>query len=412
MRIEIINTGNELLLGSTLNRHGAWLGNQLFKLGLRVQRQITVPDGDPIRDQIKQSIERSDLLIVTGGLGPTSDDITREATADALGIELIQDEHSLRIIEAYFQKMGRPMAASNTKQADNLCGAEVLPNLKGTAPGIYVPPRLSKRNPPCAIFLLPGPPRELHPMYRAEVEPKIRALIDIADDYGMTQLKFSGIGESDFQTAIGDQLEQFEQLEIGYCARLGELDLRLIGSESSRYAAAALAQSAFPESFINCDLDSLEATVVKQLIAQKATLATAESCTGGLIASRITDVAGASQVFTHGFITYSNEAKNQLLKVPTTTITEHGAVSKATAIAMAEGALAAAASQHALAVTGIAGPTGGTTNKPVGTVFIALTSRDHPTLCIQHLYPHGRDAFKQRTSQAALMLLLRRLQPA
>ena len=171
MRIEILNTGTELLLGTTLNRHGAWIGERLFELGLRVERQVTVPDGEAVRDALAECVGRSDVVLVTGGLGPTSDDLTREAAAEAMGIELIEDEHAVRVIEAFFAKLDRPMAEGNLKQALIPCGADVLPNLNGTAPGVYVPPRLGKGK-ACAVFLLPGPPNELHPMFEDEVVPR------------------------------------------------------------------------------------------------------------------------------------------------------------------------------------------------------------------------------------------------
>ena len=171
MRIEILNTGTELLLGTTLNTHGKWFGEQLFKLGMRIQRLTTVPDGDAITEALRECVGRADAVIVTGGLGPTSDDLTREATAAVVGAELIEDEAALRSLEAFFAARNKAMADSNRKQAQVLVGADVLPNPNGTAPGIYVPPRLNKAA-NCAVFLLPGPPRELYPMYRDEVAPR------------------------------------------------------------------------------------------------------------------------------------------------------------------------------------------------------------------------------------------------
>ena len=182
MRIEIINTGSELLLGTTLNTHGAWMGMELFKLGLRVQRQITVPDGEAINSAMAESMERSDVVIVTGGLGPTSDDITREAAADVLGVELITDEAALRSIEAFFADRNREMAEDNKKQALNPVGGDILPNPNGTAPGIYTPPRMSGDR-LCALFLLPGPPGEMRPMFQNEVEPRLRSLAGTNQDH-------------------------------------------------------------------------------------------------------------------------------------------------------------------------------------------------------------------------------------
>ncbi|MEZ7956882.1 MAG: competence/damage-inducible protein A [Rubritalea sp.] len=408
MKIEIINTGSELLLGSTLNTHGAWLGQELLGLGLRVQRLITVPDGDPIRDALKQSIAVSDAVIITGGLGPTSDDVTREATAEALGVELIEDEHAVRCIEAFFANLGREMTPSNLKQALHPVGADVLPNPNGTAPGVYVPPRLG--NSSCAIFLLPGPPYEMHAMYHAEVAPRLKALTELPVDHGVTNIKFSGVGESSFQDKLDAALHEIHGLEIGYCARPGELDLRLIGSESNRNAAANLAIKTYPQQYINNDGRSLEETVVHALTEKGLKLSLAESCTGGRISSRITDVQGSSAVFTHGFITYANQAKVAMIGVDEDHIETHGAVSEVVAKEMAEGALKHSGSDIAVSVTGIAGPTGGTKEKPVGTVWIGISVGNGErveTSAEMKFYPNGRAVFKQLASQAVLMKILR-----
>ncbi|MFT5904650.1 MAG: nicotinamide-nucleotide amidase [Cryomorphaceae bacterium] len=408
MKIEIINTGSELLLGSTLNTHGAWLGQQLLGLGLRVQRLVTVPDGDPIRDALKQSIATSDAVIVTGGLGPTSDDVTREATAEALGVELIEDEHAVRCIKAFFANLGREMTPSNLKQALHPVGADVLPNPNGTAPGVYVPPRLGDSS--CAIFLLPGPPHEMHAMYHTEVAPRLKALTELPAGHGVTNIKFSGVGESSFQDKLDAALHEIPELEIGYCARPGELDLRLIGSESKRKTAADLAIKTYPQQYINDDGRSLEATVVHELTEKSLKLSLAESCTGGIISSRITDVPGSSAVFTHGYVTYANEAKVTMIGVDEKSLKTYGAVSSPVAKEMAEGALNHSGADITVSVTGTAGPTGGTEEKPVGTVWIGFSVRKGvvvETSAEMKFYPNGRAVFKQLASQAVLMKILR-----
>lgn len=407
MRIEIINTGNELLLGTTLNTHGAWMGTELFKLGLRVQRQTTVPDGEAITQAMTEAMERSDVVIVTGGLGPTSDDLTREAAAEVLGVELITDEAALRSIESFFARRGREMAADNKKQALNPVGADILPNAHGTAPGIYAPPGMSGDR-LCALFLLPGPPGEMRPMFENEVIPRLRALADVDQDRQVQTLRFTGIGESDFHARLDKALTAIPDLEIGYCARPCEVDLRLIGSMSSIMQASDLAVSTFPEQCFSHTGESLEQVVVRLLAAQGKKLSTAESCTGGRIANRITDVPGASEVFTHGFVTYSNLAKEQLLGVNKIMLETHGAVSKEVALAMAEGALARSRANIAVAVTGIAGPGGGSDYKPVGTVWIAIATPSH-RMAVKKLHPQGRELFKQATSQDALDLVRRTL---
>ncbi|WP_309489729.1 competence/damage-inducible protein A [Oceaniferula flava] len=407
MNIEIINTGSELLLGTTLNTHGAWMGMELLGLGLRVQRQTTVPDGEAIITALGEAMERSDAVIITGGLGPTSDDISREAAAEVLGVDLITDEAALRSLEAFFASRGRPMAESNKKQALNPVGADILPNPNGTAPGIYAPPRMSGDR-LCALFLLPGPPNELRPMFRAEVLPRLRALAGVSGDYQMQVLRCTGVGESDFHQDLDVQLNAIEGLEIGYCARPAEVDLRLIGKAEAVRKAASIAQAAFPEQcFSACD-ENLEQVLVRLLSEQGKKLALAESCTGGRIASRVTDVSGASQVFTHGFVTYANEAKVEMLGVPADVIERHGAVSEEVAIAMAEGALKSSGADIAASVTGIAGPTGGTEDKPVGTVWIGIAIAGK-SYAVHRCHNRGREVFKQVVSQTVLDFLRREL---
>ena len=408
MRIEVINTGTELLLGNTVNTHGAWFGRELFKLGLRVARQTTVPDGAAIREAIEEAIGRSDAIIVTGGLGPTSDDLTREITAEVLGLELITDEAALRSLEGFFAHRGKPMAQANLKQALVPVGADVLPNPNGTAPGVYVPPRLNEQS-NCAIFLLPGPPRELYPMFHQEVAPRLKAMASIDEAHGSRELKFTGIGESDFHQGIDAQLAEIADLEFGYCAHIGEVDLRLIGPPEALAKGSAIALEKFGSYLISDDGSSLEATVVRLLKERGLMLATAESCTGGLIANRITNVPGASAVFGHGFVTYANGAKSALLHVSPDDLATHGAVSEVVAKQMAAGALQASGADIAVAVTGIAGPAGGTPEKPVGTAWIGLASSNHDAIAFKVFHPRNRHDFKLAVSQAALEAVRRRL---
>jgi nicotinamide-nucleotide amidase len=411
VKIELLNTGSELLLGTTQNTHAAWIGGELLHLGLRIARQTTVPDGEPIREALGESIIRADAVIVTGGLGPTSDDVTREITAELLGIELITDEAALRSLEAFFAHRGRPMAEANLKQALVPVGADVLPNPNGTAPGIYIPPKLSAGN-HCAIFLLPGPPRELYPMFHSEVIPRLRALAGEVALPEMRVLKFTGIGESDFHQGVDAKLAEIAQLEVGYCARIGELDLRLIGSPEAIKAGERIALESFGDQCFSNDGSDLEAVIVKMLAARNLKITTAESCTGGLIAHRITNIPGASDVFTHGFVTYSNQAKASLLGVPEATLQDHGAVSAEVVRAMAAGALSAAEADLAIAVSGIAGPSGGSEEKPVGTAWIGVALRNGPHHEVRIFQPRGRRDFKLAVSQAALDEARRVLQNA
>ncbi|MDB4143312.1 competence/damage-inducible protein A [Akkermansiaceae bacterium] len=407
MKIEILNTGSELLLGSTANTHGTWMGQELAKLGLRVQRQTTVPDGVAIEEALDECISRSDVVLVTGGLGPTSDDITREAAAKALGVDMIVDEAAKRSLYEFFEKRGYEMAKANLRQAEVLVGADVIPNPNGTAPGIYSPPRLSgEAN--CALFLLPGPPRELYPMFHAEVTPRLKALAGVELISEVTELKFVGIGESSFHEGIDAKLAEIDGLEVGYCARLGEVDLRLIGTPDAIQQGRDIAEASFSDYLIGDDGSSLEKVVVELLTRTGKTITTAESCTGGLIASRITDVSGASAAFTHGFVTYSNEAKQQLIGVKAETIEAHGAVSEEVAGEMAAGALQVSGADIAVSITGIAGPTGGTEEKPVGTVCFGIaTSKGVETY--RECHPRSRADFKDQSSQRALDLVRRAL---
>lgn len=408
VKIEVINTGTELLLGNTLNTHGAWFGRELFKLGMRISRQTTVPDGEAIREALEEAIVRADAVIVTGGLGPTSDDLTREITAAVLGLDLITDEAALRSLEAFFTSRGRDMVEANLKQALCPVGADVLPNPNGTAPGIYVPPRLNGRA-NCAVFLLPGPPRELYPMFHAEVVPKLVALAGVETIHEAVVLKFAGIGESDFHHGVDARLAAISGLEYGYCAHMGEVDLRLIGGPEVLKIARDISLESFLEHLISDDGSSMEKTIIRLLKERGMTLATAESCTGGLIANRLTNVPGSSEVFTHGFITYANEAKTGVLGVPETLLASHGAVSSEVALAMAEGALAVSGSALAISITGIAGPGGGTEEKPVGTAWIGLAQKGRETITVKVFHPRKRKDFKQSVSQSALNLVRRRL---
>ena len=402
MRIEILNTGTELLLGSTLNTHGHWMGEQLLKMGLRVQRQVTVPDGDAIRSAMEEAVVRCDALIVTGGLGPTSDDITREATSELLGIEMIEDEQALRTMREFFLARGYgEMPKGNSKQALIPVGADVLPNPNGTAPGVYVPPRLGKAS-ACAIFLLPGPPSELRPMFHAEVAERLKALAGIENAGEAIELKFVGIGESHFAEKIDDELQAVEGLEFGYCARLGELDLRLIGDEAAIAEARQIVEAAFLPHLVSDDGSNLEQVVIRKMTGKGLKLATAESCTGGLIADRITDVPGASAVLTHGFVTYANEAKVSLLGVSEESLAAQGAVSEEVCSQMVAGALERSGADIAVAVTGIAGPGGGSDEKPVGTVFIGVGKRGDAPVVRRSCHPRSRQSFKRQVSQIAL----------
>lgn len=407
MRTIVINTGTELLLGDVLNSHLSFIAREIFPLGLRVERQITVPDGEAIREAITESLDRAEIIFITGGLGPTTDDITREVTAGLLGLKLQHDPAILRSIQKRAALRGFRLTDRVARQADVPESATVLPNEHGSAPGLYLAADSLKKRP--HFFLLPGPPRELHPMFRASVLPILRGLVPAPGAMNRRMFRIAGIGESLVEEAVGAQLLKLPGLELGYCARLGEVDLRLIGEAAVLDQAEQIVREKLGPAIFSTDGSDLEEAVVKLLTEKKQTLAVAESCTGGYLAHRITNVPGASAVFLAGYVTYSNEAKAAMLGIEPSLISEHGAVSKQVVTAMAEGARANGKADFALATTGIAGPSGGTEEKPVGTVFIALAAEGRPTSIKHGFFPDDRPTFKELTTQTALEMLRRRL---
>jgi competence/damage-inducible protein CinA-like protein len=407
MRVVVINTGTELLLGDVLNSHLSFIAREIFPLGLRIERQITVPDGEAIRNAIAESLNQAEIMFITGGLGPTTDDITREVTTDLLGLKLQHDPVILRTIKERAARRGFRLTDRVSRQADVPEGATVLPNDHGSAPGLYLPADTARKRP--HLFLLPGPPRELHPMFRSSVLPILREIVPSETAIGRRIFRIAGMGESLVEEAVGAHLLEMPGLELGYCARPGEMDLRLIGEARVLDEAEQIVREKLGPAIFSTDDSDLEHAVVKLLTGRKQTLAVAESCTGGYLAHRITNVPGASAVLVAGYVTYSNEAKTAMLGVDPRLISEHGAVSKKVAKAMAEGARANAKADFALATTGIAGPAGGTEEKPVGTVFIALAARDRATKIDKRFFPDDRPTFKELTTQTALDMLRREL---
>ncbi len=405
MNVEVLNTGSELLLGHVVNTHAAFFGRELFALGLRVARQTTVPDGPAIGVALAESLKRADLVLVTGGLGPTSDDITREAAAELLGLPLALDKELWARIEAYIRSRGIEPAPINARQAMVPQGAVVLPNAVGTAPGLILESEGK------IVVLLPGPPRELVPMWREGFLPWFKKRGALPPLH-MRSWSIADVPESRLATMIEEPLRALpggEGLEIGYCARPGLVDLRLISSDPARLVpAAALVEKTFGASIATVDGETVEAALVRVLSEKGKTLALAESCTGGLLAHRVTNVPGASKVLRYGWVVYANEAKRSQLGVPETYFSESGpgAVSEETARAMAEGARLRAGADFAIAVTGIAGPDGGTPEKPVGTVWIALATPTG-TQAVLKRFQSDRETFKNRTAQTALDLCRR-----
>jgi len=418
MIVELINTGSELMLGRVLNTHQQWLCRQLADLGYVVTRQVAVPDtGSDIQQAVREALARADLVITTGGLGPTSDDLTRDLVAHLLGKELREDAAVLAHIRSFFESRKRPVPERTQVQALIPEGATVLPNPHGTAPGLAmeVRPNLFRADgQPSWLVMLPGPPRELRPMFTDTIAPLLQRLLPLAGKFVCRTLRTTGIGESVVQEKIGGPLQRWVEagLDLGYCARPGQVDVRLAvrgGDAAQRVREAeAVVRELLDPHIYGVEDEGLETVIVRLLTERKATLALAESCTGGGIANRVTNVPGASAVLLAGLVTYSNAAKQKFLGVQAETLAQHGAVSEPVAREMAEGAREQTQADYALSVTGIAGPSGGTPEKAVGTVFIGLAGPTG-TIIERNFNPFDRETFKQVTTQQALELLRRTL---
>ena len=366
---------------------------------MRVQRQVTVPDGEAIAGALREALARAEIILMTGGLGPTTDDLSREIAAEVFGLELVEDAAIWDSICARLARRGIPVAERNRRQAQVPRGSVVLPNANGTAPGLYL--RKEDRH----LFLLPGPPSELRPMFLEQVVPILRGLVPGGAEVEWRNFLFIGMGESNVEAAVGEDLLAIPGLELGYCARPGAVEVRCIGKREAVVKAEEILRAKLSTHLAAQGRATLEQAVVERLAALGKTVATAESCTGGMLANRLTNVPGSSAVFHQGFVTYANEAKTAALGVPESLLEEHGAVSEAVARAMAEGALRKGNADFGLSTTGIAGPGGGTAEKPVGTVFVGLARRDGQTRAAKHFYPGARLRFKELATQAALDLL-------
>jgi nicotinamide-nucleotide amidase len=404
MKAALLNTGTELLLGDVQDLHLSFIAREILPLGLRIEEQRIVPDGPAIRETLADLLPRADIVFVTGGLGPTTDDMTREIVAELLGLELDLDEKVMATITERLRKRGIRATDRISRQAFVPRGAQVLPNQNGTAPGLYLWAGINPH-----LFLLPGPPRELQPMFRESVRPILRQLVQGAAPIARRLYKIANTGESIIEEAIGESILAIPGIELGYCARPGEVEIRIIGEPVAIEQADAIIQAKLGSSIFSADDQTLEEVIVQLLRERKETMAVAESCTGGLLAHRITNVPGASEVFLAGYIAYSNAAKIDLLAVDPKLIERYGAVSEEVAGAMAEGARNRAKSNHALATTGIAGPSGGSAEKPVGTLFLALASEDAGTTVRKLFFPSDRETFKQIAGQVAFDLLRQKL---
>lgn len=407
MQAEILSVGTELLLGQIVNTNAAYLSRRLSDVGIDLFREVTVGDNPGrIRAAVAEAVSRADVLIITGGLGPTADDITAQAVAVALGRDLILDEPSAQHIRELLARRGIPFLDSHMKQARVPAGSRVMPNPVGTAPGFIVEWNGK------AVYALPGVPSEMEAMAEESLVPDLRRRSP-AGVIRSRLLRFIGIGESSLEELISDLVREQTNPTIAFLAQAGEVHLRLTAKFPDAAQADAMLdrlEAAVRERaarFIyGRDGESLEAALGARLRASGLTLGVAESCTGGLIGHRITQVPGSSDYFLGSLVTYSDRAKIELLGVREAALAEHGAVSPATAIAMAMGARRALRSDLAVSVTGIAGPGGGTPQKPVGLTYIGFSGPKGES-CQEHRLGGARDVIKQRAANAALALTLR-----
>ena len=403
MRAEVLTIGDELLRGEIVDSNKSFLSEKLLGIEVETRFHASVND-DPadMRDAFLRAAERSEIVLVSGGLGPTRDDLTVEVLAQTFGRKLVPHEPSLRRIEEFFARLGREMAPSNAKQALVPEGAEVLPNPVGTAPGCMLEAGRA------VFFCMPGVPRELYRMMEEQVLPRVAARL--GGGRGVMRaalLRTFGLGESNLEDTLKD-VGREEGVLLGFRTAFPDNFLRPVARAATieeadtklARACAAIEQKLGPLVYTRGEV-TMEAVVGGMLAERALTLATAESCTGGLIGARLTAVPGSSRYYRGGVVAYANEAKRDLLGVPEAMLREHGAVSGQVACAMAEGARARLGADLALATTGISGPDGGTPEKPVGLVWIAFASKDGVE-AEQMVFPFDRERHRAITAQTAL----------
>jgi nicotinamide-nucleotide amidase len=406
---ELLTLGDELLLGLTANGHLTFIGAQLGRRGVLLRRNVTITDeAEAIVAEFRASWARADVVITTGGLGPTCDDRTREAIAAVLGQDLVFDPAIVKEIEARFSRLGRKMTDNNLKQAYRFARGEVLPNANGTAPGLWV------EQDGKVLVMLPGPPNELQPMFTDQVVPRLAKLGLLADREVYVQVRTAGVGESALEARLQPIFDRHgDALSIAFCAHQGQVDCR-VSSPAGRLSYGQLGAIAeecaqlLGEDFLCFGHDSLAKVTADLLRAQEQTLAVAETATGGSLADAFTDICGAAKFFAGGCVCYSNESKMQLLDIPEDILMQHGAVSAESAVAMAAGAAERLGANYGLAITGFAGPCGGTHENPVGTIYVALYS-PYGIWSRKMNYPGPRPTIKKRAVNAALDWLRREL---
>lgn len=406
---EIVAIGTELLTPTKTDTNGLWLTEKLNGIGIDVKlKTIVGDDGERLEEAVRDAIRRSDIVITTGGLGPTADDVTREFTAKAVDRELVYHEAIERHLRQRFRNWGREMPDINKRQAYIIEGAEVLPNPHGSAVGMFVD--IGGK----MLAILPGPPRENRPMFADHVLPKLKGVAGEIHVHHRV-IKVSGKGESAVDEIAAPIYSKYAGVQTSILFNKSEVEIHLTArgdrqadaEELTHRLAAELAEALGPAVF-STEGETMEEVVGNLLRERNETLSVAESCTGGLVARRLTEVPGSSAYFMEGAITYSNEAKVRTLGVDPTLIERYGAVSSECAEAMATGMLRRAGTDHAISVTGIAGPDGGTPEKPVGTVFIGHAGSSGGT-SVKIVLPGDRYLIRWRASQAALDHLRRQL---
>ncbi|MBQ8140398.1 MAG: competence/damage-inducible protein A [Clostridia bacterium] len=409
---EILCVGTELLLGDIVNTNAAFLSQELAKLGICVYRHTVVGDNtERLKTALSSALEGADMVITSGGLGPTYDDLTKETVAEYFGREMKLDERSLGRIEEYFKKTGRVMTENNRKQAVMPEGAVIFDNDYGTAPALAL---CGGENDSKTVVMLPGPPSEIVPIFKEKVLPYLAARCDGV--IVSRNVHIFGMGESAVESAISDIMKNSTNPTVAPYCQQGEVRLRVTASAKSEKEAldicdntiSRILESEVGKYIYGIDIDSLERAVVEFLRKNKLTLACAESCTGGLTAKRITDVSGSSDVFLGGCVTYANEAKMKLIGVSSDTLERFGAVSEKTAAEMARGVREALSSDIGVSITGIAGPSGGTPDKPVGTVFVGISTSAGERVRALSLSPmRSREYIRTVSSSNALDMILK-----
>lgn len=413
MNAEIIAVGSELLTPFRMDTNSLYLTEQLNLLGVEVIFKSVV--GDNLRRLVtaaQHALFRSDIVIFSGGLGPTEDDLTREAVAEALGLQLRRDPEILTQLEERFASRGWKMAANNAKQADVLEGATVLPNPNGTAPGQWLTGKSEGRE--RILVLLPGPPHELKGLFEAEVRERLRGKVPPAV-LATRVLKVAMLGESAVDARVAPIYKRYEDVETTILAGAGEIELHFKKQAETLEAGqrrvdevAGVVEDELDDAVYSRNGESLEQIVGYWLQMRNATLAVAESCTGGLLAERVTSVSGSSRYFLGGAVVYSNQLKTELAGVPAEMIDRHGAVSREVAAALAEGIRYRCESTLGVGITGVAGPTGGTPEKPVGLVFHAVAS-DSGTEVVQRNFAGDRKRIRRFAATMALDMVRRKL---